>query len=61
MGDSEPSLVRFKPPERQHDLGLWLVYHRDMQRTKRVQLFREQMQREIGDLRALFEGQLAVA
>ncbi len=60
MGDGEPSLVRFMPPEPQHDLGLWLVYHRDMQRTKRVQLFREHMQREIGDLRALFEGKLPV-
>ena len=60
MGDSEPSLVRFRPPEPQHDLGLWLVYHRDLRRIKRVRLFREHMQREISDLCALFEGRLAV-
>lgn len=60
MGDTEPSLVRFRPPEPQHDLGLWLVYHRDLRRIKRVRLFREHMQREISDLCALFEGRLAV-
>lgn len=60
MGDSEPSLVRYRPPEAQHDLGLWLVYHRDLRRTQRVQLFREHMQHEIGNVRALFEGRLLV-
>jgi DNA-binding transcriptional LysR family regulator len=58
MGDGEPSLARFRPPEPQHDLGLWLVYHRDLRRTHRVRLFREHMQREIGDVQALFEGRL---
>jgi len=56
MGDSDPSLVRFCPPERQHDLGLWLLYHRDLRRTKRVRLFREHMLREVTDVTALFEG-----
>lgn len=60
MGDSEPSLVRFRPPEAMHDLGLWLVYHRDLRRTKRVRLFREHMQREIEEQRALIEGLLAI-
>ncbi len=59
MGDSEPSLRRFRQPEPKHDLGLWLLYHRDLRRTKRVRLFREHMQREIAKQRALFEGQLA--
>jgi molybdate transport repressor ModE-like protein len=56
MGDSEPSLVRFCPPERQHDLGLWLLYHRDHRRTKRVRLFREHMLQGVADIAALFEG-----
>ena len=56
MGDGDPSLVRFYPPERQHDLGLWLLYHRDLRRTKRVRLFREHMLREVADVAALFEG-----
>jgi len=60
MGDSEPSLLRFRAPEPRHDLGLWLVYHRDLRRTKRVRLFREHMQREIADLRDLFEGRLSI-
>ena len=60
MGDSEPSLLRFRAPEPRHDLGLWLLYHRDLRRTKRVRLFREHMQREIADLRDLFEGRLSI-
>jgi molybdate transport repressor ModE-like protein len=59
MGDSEPSLTRFRPPDAKHDLGLWLVYHRDLRRTKRVRLFREHMQNEIAKLRPLFEGHLS--
>lgn len=55
MGDSDPSLVRFRPPERQHDLGLWLLYHRDLRRTKRVRLFREFMQAEVSNSAALCE------
>jgi molybdate transport repressor ModE-like protein len=60
MGDSEPSLVRFRPPEQKHDLGLWLVYHRDLRRINRVRLFREHMQRELSDMRGLFEGRCAI-
>jgi molybdate transport repressor ModE-like protein len=56
MGDSEPSLVRFCPPDRQHDLGLWLLYHRDHRRTKRVRLFREHMLQGVAAIAALFEG-----
>lgn len=56
MGDSDPSLERFLPPERQHDLGLWLLYHQDLRRTKRVRLFREHMLREVADVAVLFEG-----
>ncbi|MBL4871940.1 MAG: LysR family transcriptional regulator [Rhodobacteraceae bacterium] len=56
MGDSDPALVRFRPPERQHDLGLWLLYHRDLSRTKRVRLFREHMLDEIKNVTPLFEG-----
>lgn len=61
MGDSEPSLVCMHPPEPRHDLGLWLVYHRDLRRIRRVLLFREFMQREITALRDLFEGRKAAA
>lgn len=56
MGDSEPALVRFREPEKQHDLGLWLLYHRDLRSTKRVTLFRQYMQREVEKIGALFEG-----
>lgn len=57
MGDSEPDLMRFSDPEKQHDLGLWLLYHRDLKRNKRVTLFREHMLSKITSVARLFEGQ----
>jgi molybdate transport repressor ModE-like protein len=57
LGDSDPDLARFYQPEKQHDLGLWLLYHRDLRNIKRVTLFREHMQREIKQATALFEGE----
>lgn len=59
MGDREPSLVRFRAPEARHQLGLWLLYHRDLQRTHRVRLFRRHMLREIAEIAPLFEGNIA--
>ncbi len=56
LGDSDPALVRFREPEEHHDLGLWLLYHRDLRNNKRVALFREHMLREIKEATALFEG-----
>lgn len=56
MGDSDPSLVRFCPPEERHNLGLWLLYHHDLRRTKRVRLFREHMLKGVADVADLFEG-----
>jgi len=56
LGDNEPSLVRFREPEKKHELGLWLLYHRDLKQTKRVTLFRQHMQREIEALRDVFDG-----
>jgi DNA-binding transcriptional LysR family regulator len=56
MGDSDPALVRYRDPERNHDLGLWFLYHRDLRNTKRVTLFREHMQREIRKTTELFDG-----
>lgn len=56
IGDGDPELVRFREPERQHDIGLWLLYHRDLRNTRRVILFREHMQREIGKIGARFQG-----
>lgn len=56
LGDSDPSLVRFREPEEQHNLGLWFLYHRDLRNTKRVTIFREHMQQEVRKIAALFEG-----
>ena len=56
LGDSDPELTRFREPDSQHNLGLWLLYHRDLRNTKRVSLFREHMQREIPAIAHLFAG-----
>lgn len=56
MGDADPKLVRFREPEGHHELVLWLLYHRDLRNTKRVILFREHMQREVGAMTNLFAG-----
>ena len=56
MGDADARLERHRPPERAHDLGLWLVYHPDLRRSKRVRLFRDHMLSEMAALRPLFEG-----
>ena len=58
LGDADPDLVRLREPQRQHDVGLWFLYHRDLRATKRVELFREHMQREIAGVSALFEGRI---
>lgn len=57
MGDADPALVRLHEPAERHNLGLWLLYHRDLRNTKRVTLFREFMQREIRRFAGLFEGE----
>lgn len=57
LGDHDPALMQYREPEMQHNLRLWLLYHRDLRKTKRVTLFREHMQREIKSVAALFEGE----
>jgi len=61
LGDIDPALARFREPEAQHELGLWLLYHRDLRNTKRVTLFREHMLREIKQAQKLFEGALPLS
>ncbi len=61
LGDSDAELVRFHEPKKQHELGLWLLYHRDLRNTKRVSLFREHMLSEIKQDAALFEGAIPMA
>jgi DNA-binding transcriptional LysR family regulator len=59
IGDTEPDLARFREPESQHNLGLWLLYHRDLRNTKRVTLFREFMQKEIKHVAYVMAGEQA--
>ena len=59
LGDSMDGITRFREPEARHEIGLWLLYHRDLRNTKRVALFREHMQREVPRIAHLFAGQPA--
>lgn len=59
MGDSDQQLERYRAPDPVHDLGLWLLYHPDLRRTKRVAAFRQHMVEAIGAEADLFEGRLA--
>ena len=56
MGDRESELERFRAPDQSHNLGLWLLYHPDLRRTKRVVAFRQHMIEKVGQLAGLFEG-----
>jgi DNA-binding transcriptional LysR family regulator len=56
MGDSDPALERYRPPDPAHDLGLWILLHPDLKRTARVLTFRDYMTRAIAGKRHLFEG-----
>ncbi|MEZ5572795.1 MAG: LysR family transcriptional regulator [Halioglobus sp.] len=61
IGDSDAALTRFRALEIKHNLGLWLLYHRDLRDTRRVQLFREHMVQEIEKVAPLFEGKGGLA
>lgn len=56
MGDSDNLLERYQDPHPMHDLGLWLLYHPDLRRTKRVTAFRQHMIEKVGEQTDLFEG-----
>lgn len=56
MGDTDPDLERYCPPDPQLNLGLWLLFHPDLKRTARVLAFRDHMVGEAESARDLFEG-----
>ncbi|MDQ6968375.1 MAG: LysR family transcriptional regulator [Mariprofundaceae bacterium] len=56
MGDREPDLERFCPPDPQLNLGLWLLFHPDLKRTARVLAFRDHISTEIKRQTDLFAG-----
>ena len=56
MGDVDPQLARYRDPEPDHDLGLWILIHPDLKRTQRVLAFRDYITNKIDQERDLFEG-----
>ncbi|WP_404362809.1 LysR family transcriptional regulator [Marinobacter sp.] len=59
MGDVNSALERFRPPETELELGLWLLYHPDLRHTRRIVAFREHMLAEVTAQEAQFTGRLA--
>lgn len=56
MGDVNSKLQRFNDPDRQLNLGLWLLYHPDLRHAGRVVAFREHMLSQMEAQHALFDG-----
>ena len=46
LADPEPDIIRHAPPEERHDLGVWLLYHKDLSGVRRVGSLRKFMLRE---------------
>ena len=58
MGDDDPALARYCPPDPELNLGLWLLYHPDLKRNARVQAFRGCCAEEVAARRQVFEGRV---
>jgi DNA-binding transcriptional LysR family regulator len=58
MGDTEPLLERYCPPDESLNLGLWLLFHPDLKRNAKVLAFREYMSNEITACKHIFEGRI---
>lgn len=56
MGDTDPSLQRYREPDPAYNLGLWILLHPDLKRTARVQAFRDHMISGINQKKDIFEG-----
>jgi len=58
LGDADPLLERYRKPDEQHDLGLWILLHPDLKKTARVLAFRDHMIKCVQERKKLFEGKL---
>ncbi|MGV6852853.1 MAG: LysR family transcriptional regulator [bacterium] len=56
LGDTDTELGRYCPPDPQHNLGLWLLYHPDLKRNARVLAFKSHIFEHIFDLKSVFNG-----
>ncbi len=56
IGDSDPLLERYCPPNQKFDLGLWLLIHPDSRHNSRIVAFRNHIIQNIDEQLHLFEG-----
>lgn len=57
IGDAEPSLQRFRDPQTQFELGLWVLSHPESNHNARVLAFRKHLIQAVQTLRPLIEGE----
>ena len=55
LGDDDPALARYRPPDPRLNLGLWLLFHPDLRHNARVLAFRDHMARALESHQDLFD------
>ncbi len=61
LGDTEPELVRVRPPTLEPGNRLWLLTHPDLRQVARVRAFFDFVGGELAKLKPLFEGRMDAA
>ncbi len=59
FADGDPDLVRVAPPNRDLDIGLWVLTHEELRHTARVRAFLDFMAQTIERVRPTLEGEEA--
>jgi DNA-binding transcriptional LysR family regulator len=59
LADGDPDLVRVAPPNRDLDIGLWVLTHEELRHTARVRAFLDFMAQTIERVRPTLEGEEA--
>jgi DNA-binding transcriptional LysR family regulator len=61
IADRKPALTRLAPPDPGFSADLWLLTHPDLRHSPRVRLFLDYMAAELGRMKPLIEGGLALS
>ena len=61
IADTKPGLTRLAPPDPGFSADLWLLTHPDLRHSPRVRLFLDFMAAELGRMKPLIEGGLALS
>jgi len=56
MGDRDPDLIRIPPFTDEPKYDLWLLYHPDLRKSKKIQVFVQFLYQQFKELKPLIEG-----